>query len=133
MERNTTCKGPQELPLDRKLKRLFLISVAQFRPEKAHLLQLRALALARQEASSYPSSRGASWAALLWGLDPSPVFTHQASKQASTHFQHRAGCVQPCLAHPDLLPHSLQSLLAFIDRADLPADRTVLQVHAGLC
>lgn len=34
----------QRLPLDRKLKRLLVLSVAQFRPEKNQELQLRALA-----------------------------------------------------------------------------------------
>lgn len=34
----------QQLPLDRKLKRLLLLSVAQYRPEKNQELQLRALA-----------------------------------------------------------------------------------------
>ena len=41
----------QRLPLDRKLKRLYLVSVAQFRPEKNHELQLRAFAQARQWAA----------------------------------------------------------------------------------
>ncbi|KAL3159480.1 hypothetical protein ABBQ38_009902 [Trebouxia sp. C0009 RCD-2024] len=40
----------QQLQLDRKLKRLYLISVAQFRPEKNHRLQLEAFAHARQQA-----------------------------------------------------------------------------------
>ena len=39
------------LPLDRKLKRLYLVSLAQFRPEKDHALQLRALAAARRRAA----------------------------------------------------------------------------------
>eukprot|EP00891_Asterochloris_glomerata_P007701 jgi/Astpho2/7701/Aster-02580 len=43
-------KSLQDLPLDRKLKRLYLVSVAQFRPEKDHALQLRAYAYARQAA-----------------------------------------------------------------------------------
>lgn len=34
----------QQLPLDRKLKRLLVLSVAQYRPEKNQELQLRALA-----------------------------------------------------------------------------------------
>ncbi|KXZ55239.1 hypothetical protein GPECTOR_3g38 [Gonium pectorale] len=38
------------LPLDRKLKRLYLVSVAQFRPEKNHRLQLQAFALAKRAA-----------------------------------------------------------------------------------
>lgn len=41
----------QLLPLDRKLKHLYLASVAQFRPEKNHRLQLEAFALARQRAA----------------------------------------------------------------------------------
>jgi alpha-1,2-mannosyltransferase len=41
----------QRLPLDRKLKHLYLVSVAQFRPEKNHRLQLEAFALARQRAA----------------------------------------------------------------------------------
>jgi alpha-1,2-mannosyltransferase len=41
----------QLLPLDRKLKHLYLVSVAQFRPEKNHRLQLEAFALARQRAA----------------------------------------------------------------------------------
>lgn len=45
---NTTAL--QQLQLDRKLKRLYLISVAQFRPEKNHRLQLEAFAHARQLA-----------------------------------------------------------------------------------
>lgn len=40
----------QRLPLDRRLKHLFLVSVAQFRPEKNHRLQLEAFALARERA-----------------------------------------------------------------------------------
>lgn len=40
----------QTLPLDRRLKHLFLVSVAQFRPEKNHRLQLEAYALAREMA-----------------------------------------------------------------------------------
>ncbi|KAL0031056.1 hypothetical protein WJX77_001677 [Trebouxia sp. C0004] len=40
----------QQLPLDRKLKRLYLVSVAQFRPEKNHRLQLEAFARVRQAA-----------------------------------------------------------------------------------
>lgn len=39
----------QALPLDRRLKRLYIISIAQFRPEKDHETQLRAFALARQQ------------------------------------------------------------------------------------
>eukprot|EP00879_Flechtneria_rotunda_P023004 GHRR01024315.1.p1 GENE.GHRR01024315.1~~GHRR01024315.1.p1 ORF type:complete len:303 (+),score=76.85 GHRR01024315.1:763-1671(+) len=42
----------QTLPLDRRLKHLFLISVAQFRPEKNHKLQLEAYAMAREMAAS---------------------------------------------------------------------------------
>jgi alpha-1,2-mannosyltransferase len=38
------------LPLDRKLKSLYLVSLAQFRPEKNHAKQLRAFALACQRA-----------------------------------------------------------------------------------
>jgi hypothetical protein len=50
----------QTLSLDRKLKQLYLISVAQFRPEKNHSMQLRAFALARQLAMvSAPSEAGA--------------------------------------------------------------------------
>lgn len=40
----------QALPLQRRLKRLYLVSVAQFRPEKDHGLQLDSLALARKTA-----------------------------------------------------------------------------------
>lgn len=40
----------QRLPLDRRLKHLFLVSVAQFRPEKNHRLQLEAYAEARRRA-----------------------------------------------------------------------------------
>ncbi|KAF6262956.1 hypothetical protein COO60DRAFT_1699075 [Scenedesmus sp. NREL 46B-D3] len=42
----------QSLPLDRRLKHLFLVSVAQFRPEKNHRLQLEAYAMAREEAAA---------------------------------------------------------------------------------
>eukprot|EP00887_Chlorella_sp_A99_P006278 scaffold3.g6278.t1 len=38
----------QALSLDRRLKRLYVVSVAQFRPEKDHPLQLRAFAEARR-------------------------------------------------------------------------------------
>ena len=44
-------KSLQSLPLQRRLKRLYLVSVAQFRPEKDHALQLDSLALARRNAS----------------------------------------------------------------------------------
>lgn len=47
----------QMLPLDRRLKRLYIASVAQFRPEKQHDLQLRAFAAARQRASRLPDPR----------------------------------------------------------------------------
>lgn len=46
------------LPLDRKLKRVYLVGVAQFRPEKDHAMQLRAFALARQRAEQMPDARG---------------------------------------------------------------------------
>ncbi|EFJ50473.1 hypothetical protein VOLCADRAFT_103930 [Volvox carteri f. nagariensis] len=39
-----------QLPLDRKLKQLYLVSVNQFRPEKNHRLQLEAFALAKRMA-----------------------------------------------------------------------------------
>ncbi|GLC39586.1 hypothetical protein PLESTB_000810100 [Pleodorina starrii] len=39
-----------QLPLDRKLKQLYLVSVNQFRPEKNHRLQLEAFALAKRGA-----------------------------------------------------------------------------------
>jgi hypothetical protein len=48
----------QQLPIDRKLKRLYLVSVAQFRPEKNHKLQLEAFAHARQTALQDPDSAG---------------------------------------------------------------------------
>ena len=41
----------QALPLDRRLKRLYVVSVAQFRPEKDHEKQLRAFAAARARAA----------------------------------------------------------------------------------
>ena len=41
----------QALPLDRRLKRVYIISVAQFRPEKDHKMQLRAFAAARAVAA----------------------------------------------------------------------------------
>ncbi len=50
----------QQLPIDRKLKRLYLVSVAQFRPEKNHRLQLEAFARARQAALQDPDSAGRS-------------------------------------------------------------------------
>ena len=43
-------KDLQSLPLDKKLKRIYVISVAQFRPEKNHELQLKAFAAAREFA-----------------------------------------------------------------------------------
>eukprot|EP01026_Neomeris_dumetosa_P077243 TRINITY_DN83251_c0_g1_i5.p1 TRINITY_DN83251_c0_g1~~TRINITY_DN83251_c0_g1_i5.p1 ORF type:complete len:516 (-),score=48.34 TRINITY_DN83251_c0_g1_i5:305-1795(-) len=39
-----------QIPLDRPLKHFYIISVAQFRPEKNHALQLEAYARARQQA-----------------------------------------------------------------------------------
>ena len=41
----------QGLPLNRKLKRMVVLSVSQFRPEKQHALQLRAFARARALAA----------------------------------------------------------------------------------
>ena len=41
----------QALPLDRRLKRVYYVSVAQFRPEKNHKLQLRAFAAAQSRAA----------------------------------------------------------------------------------
>ena len=48
----------QAVPLERKLKRLYLVSVAQFRPEKDHNLQLEAFALARRTAMHSGRLRG---------------------------------------------------------------------------
>jgi len=53
-------KALQALPLERKLKRLYMVSVAQFRPEKAHGLQLEALALARSDAREAKGEREGS-------------------------------------------------------------------------
>jgi glycosyltransferase involved in cell wall biosynthesis len=55
----------QKLPLDRKLKHLYLVSVAQFRPEKNHRLQLEAFALARQRAAG--ACGDVAWAMWLDG------------------------------------------------------------------
>ncbi|KFM24507.1 GDP-Man:Man(3)GlcNAc(2)-PP-Dol alpha-1,2-mannosyltransferase [Auxenochlorella protothecoides] len=48
----------QELPLSRRLKRLYIVSVSQFRPEKQHALQLRAFARARRDAERLESDAG---------------------------------------------------------------------------
>ncbi len=54
------------LPLDRKLKSLYLVSLAQFRPEKNHAKQLRAFALARKQAAeTWTAASGAILAARL--------------------------------------------------------------------
>ncbi|KAI3435747.1 hypothetical protein D9Q98_001805 [Chlorella vulgaris] len=50
----------QALPLDRRLKRAYLLSIAQFRPEKDHALQLRALAEARRRAAALHDGGGAA-------------------------------------------------------------------------
>lgn len=42
----------QKLPLDRRLKTVSIVSVAQFRPEKNHEIQLQALAHARTKGAS---------------------------------------------------------------------------------
>ncbi|GBF92830.1 GDP-Man:Man(3) c(2)-PP-Dol alpha-1,2-mannosyltransferase [Raphidocelis subcapitata] len=47
----------RRLPLDRRLKHLYLVSVAQFRPEKNHALQLEAYAMARQQAGPDEAGR----------------------------------------------------------------------------
>ncbi|KIZ06575.1 alpha-1,2-mannosyltransferase [Monoraphidium neglectum] len=47
----------QRLPLDRRLKHLYLVSVAQFRPEKNQRLQLEAYAMARQQAGPDDAGR----------------------------------------------------------------------------
>lgn len=44
----------QKLRLDRKLKQLYLVSVAQFRPEKNHRLQLEAFARVKKLAGRWP-------------------------------------------------------------------------------
>jgi alpha-1,2-mannosyltransferase len=44
--------------LDRRLKRVNILSVAQFRPEKDHALQLRALAEARRRAAAAHDGSG---------------------------------------------------------------------------
>lgn len=46
--------GLQALPLDRRLKRPYVVSVAQFRPEKDHETQLKAFAIARSRALKSP-------------------------------------------------------------------------------
>ena len=43
----------QKLRLDRKLKQLYLVSVAQFRPEKNHRLQLEAFARVKKLAGTW--------------------------------------------------------------------------------
>lgn len=48
----------QALPLDRRLKRVYLLSIAQFRPEKDHAMQLRALAAARRKAAGMHDGGG---------------------------------------------------------------------------
>lgn len=48
------------LKLDRKLKSLYLVSLAQFRPEKDQAKQLRAFALARQRAAALERQREAA-------------------------------------------------------------------------
>ncbi|KAL4458357.1 hypothetical protein ABPG75_013222 [Micractinium tetrahymenae] len=48
----------QALPLDRRLKRIYLVSVAQFRPEKDHAMQLRALTAARAKAEGMHDAAG---------------------------------------------------------------------------
>jgi len=53
-----------QLPLQRKLKRLYFVSLAQFRPEKDHSLQLRAFARARKIARAY-SGKSMTSAAVL--------------------------------------------------------------------
>ncbi|KAG2424176.1 hypothetical protein HXX76_014709 [Chlamydomonas incerta] len=51
----------QTLPLDRKLKQLYLVSVNQFRPEKNHRLQLAAFAAAKHSAAAAaPTLAGAA-------------------------------------------------------------------------
>ena len=47
----------QALPLDRSLKKIIVASVAQFRPEKNHELQLRALAKTKAQAKLVTDSR----------------------------------------------------------------------------
>jgi alpha-1,2-mannosyltransferase len=47
----------QKLPLDRRLKPIHLISIAQFRPEKDHRKQLEAFALSKRVAGAGPSGR----------------------------------------------------------------------------
>ncbi|KAI8471407.1 MAG: hypothetical protein J3K34DRAFT_384792 [Monoraphidium minutum] len=47
----------RQLPLDRRLKHLYLVSVAQFRPEKNHRLQLEAYAMAKQHAGPDDAGR----------------------------------------------------------------------------
>jgi alpha-1,2-mannosyltransferase len=48
------------LPLDRRLKRLYVLCVAQFRPEKDHETALRAFAAARAAAPRLPDARAAA-------------------------------------------------------------------------
>lgn len=57
-------KSLQTLPLERPQKPLYIISVAQFRPEKDHALQLEALALARKNATRCNGATGKSRAHL---------------------------------------------------------------------
>eukprot|EP00983_Pelagomonas_calceolata_P132648 1161892-Pelagomonas_calceolata.AAC.5 len=45
----------------RRLKQLYLISVAQFRPEKNHRLQLEAFAAAKQKAGEQPLQVADAW------------------------------------------------------------------------
>lgn len=66
----------QKLPLDRKLKHLYLVSVAQFRPEKDHPLQLQAYAEARRWAQANPQDRSSTpmpTALVCFGLQTSEI------------------------------------------------------------
>jgi alpha-1,2-mannosyltransferase len=101
----------QRLPLDRKLKHLFLVSVAQFRPEKNHRLQLEAYALARQRAGVFGAAcvracvhaagRGMGVWARAWALAPAPA--ERCSSAAA------CGCPAPAPSTPRDAPERASS------------------------
>jgi glycosyltransferase involved in cell wall biosynthesis len=71
----------------RRLKHLYLISLAQFRPEKNHELQLEAYALARQRAGGVGVGVGGWW----WGGGARAAMLLRATRLRQLDVEGRVG------------------------------------------
>lgn len=111
----------RRLPLDRKLKKLYLIAVAQFRPEKNHGLLLRSYALALEQAGArllwrctttvpVECSMGCSWCRCMTGGQAGELHAAASDKAKALKLPPSPRCVL-CLPHELRDPCALQAAM----------------------